>query len=611
MDCSKLPLQQVDAPGVVQDRGDARSIARQIEQRVGQLQVRQRPAEVAQRPVQPADAGVGRPALARQVQPPGDAQHLAEVGQRLVGLAQADADVAQLVVGVHLADGVVDVQQLHPAQVQAARALVAQPAQGRVAGGQEALARPADVPALLVEVAQQLQPFAGRGGRMRPSSHWAAKRRRRRHELGIQRAQQQIALQLVAERPLGLARHGGWRAGPDEIPLGQPAQQRPAPPRWPDRGRTRRWHRADRRAAAPAPPRRRSRTPDRRRAARASRSRSAGLSWPTRLWALASGSRSRLTKAARLVVEPPGPVRLRHQQAVLLVHAAAAAAAAGGCRPIRWRPARPARGQGIRVQRGADEHVHLQPRQRRQIQPGVAARAPAPPRTPDVQLRSSGRSGRRSGASTSSAATRSSTSSVRSSARCRSSSAITSGCRAASASRNRHSTARDRSSLLIGPAGQRLPERALGQAQAEKAAEQAGHLGHPPVAEHLLQLGPEPGHGLRLGLGVGLAQTEPAAQQRRQQRVGLHLVRHGPAAGPRRSPPGTCPAARRPRPTRPGSASCPSRARPPASRTGAPRTATPARSPPPGSAWPPPDPRTKASAKPAAPQELRRSWIHQ
>ncbi len=79
------------------------------------------PGVLAQRAQQAADAPVRRAALGRQVQPPGQPQHLLEQAHRLARAAQASRHVAGRVERVHLGDGVVDLEQLDRRQIQRVR----------------------------------------------------------------------------------------------------------------------------------------------------------------------------------------------------------------------------------------------------------------------------------------------------------------------------------------------------------------------------------------------------------------------------------------------------------------------------------------------------------
>ena len=119
--------QEVDAAEVVERRRDAGQVARQLEQLARQRQVPQRRGVLAEQAVQPPQAVVRRPALRRQVQPPGQAQELLEMADRLARAAEPRREIAGHVQGVELGDGIVLAEQLDRAQVQPVRVLQRQP----------------------------------------------------------------------------------------------------------------------------------------------------------------------------------------------------------------------------------------------------------------------------------------------------------------------------------------------------------------------------------------------------------------------------------------------------------------------------------------------------
>jgi hypothetical protein len=156
-DSSELPVRNCTRPMSSRVAASPGRSPGQIEQLVGQREVLQRLAVLAQRAVQAPDAGVGRPALGREIHAPGHPQHLAEVRERLVGAAEPRRHVAQAVVGLELQLRVVLVEQAQAAQVQARGPLVAQPLARVVAAGDEAGPGAARVAALLEQVADQLE----------------------------------------------------------------------------------------------------------------------------------------------------------------------------------------------------------------------------------------------------------------------------------------------------------------------------------------------------------------------------------------------------------------------------------------------------------------------
>ena len=83
--------EEVDAPDVVERGGDARRVARDLEELARELEVDEGLLVGAQRAVEAAEAAVRRPALRGQVEAPGEAQHLAEVSERLARAAEARA----------------------------------------------------------------------------------------------------------------------------------------------------------------------------------------------------------------------------------------------------------------------------------------------------------------------------------------------------------------------------------------------------------------------------------------------------------------------------------------------------------------------------------------
>jgi hypothetical protein len=193
--------------------------------------------------------------------------------------------------------------------------------------------------------------------------------------------------------------------------------------------------------------------------------------------------------------------------------------------------------QGVRVQHRAHEHVHLQARQGRQVQTRLAARAATPAGAAHVQLGPG--VGHENDGSLAQLAChlledleRAVVGQVH---------VVDGDDERAQGGVGLEEAAKYRTrqvGLLVGPADQRLTERALGQAQTEKAAQQPGHLRHPAVAEDPAQLGPEQGGGL-LRLRV-LGNTEAIAQDSGEQAIGLelagrfggHLGRRSPGRGP-------------------------------------------------------------------------------
>ncbi len=149
--------EEMDAPDVVERGGDTGRVARDLEQRARELEVDDGQLGSAQRAVEAADAAVCRPALRGQIEAPREAQHLAEVSERLARAAEARRDVTEGIKSVHLRDGVVDVEQANGRRVEHVRA-IEQQARPRVAGRRdEAIGGAPRVAGAFVKVGQRLE----------------------------------------------------------------------------------------------------------------------------------------------------------------------------------------------------------------------------------------------------------------------------------------------------------------------------------------------------------------------------------------------------------------------------------------------------------------------
>ena len=375
-----LPANEMDAPDVV-ERGGQRRPGRRPARNSTWARFGSARAPVSDHP---APGTADRCARGRRpLCPAGPAARPAATwcrsGQRLPRAAQTRAEVAQLVVGVDLADAVVQVEQAQPPQVEGPRPFVAD-------GGGGPHRRP---PGNTARRGADRRP-PGRGSRAAPAARcWPASAacppatgRRTAASVGSRSGStapsSEDPLELVAEGPLRLARHGGHRLRQDEVPLGQAGQQAP---HLLD-GRIGREHSSGRRgarhAAAPGPPRLRSRKRARRRPPGSAGSRSAGLSCAMPRVGLASGSSSRLTGSARVSSKPGRASLGGAQQPVLLVEPKELGQQRRVAARLRRRPLGQAGRQGIGVQDRADEHVHLQARQRVSGRPAPGCPALAP-----------------------------------------------------------------------------------------------------------------------------------------------------------------------------------------------------------------------------------------
>ena len=158
----RLAHQEVDAPHVVQRRRHARPVPRHLEQLLRQLQVGERARVLPQRAEQPADPSVRRAPLGRQVEPPGQPQHLLKKPDRLARPAEPRRHVARRVERVHLGHGVVEVEVSDPGQVERVRPIEQQVVAGQPRRHDVAVGRAAPVARLFVEPRQRLQPLLAR-----------------------------------------------------------------------------------------------------------------------------------------------------------------------------------------------------------------------------------------------------------------------------------------------------------------------------------------------------------------------------------------------------------------------------------------------------------------
>jgi hypothetical protein len=119
--------EEVDAAEVVEGRRDAGRVAGHVEELPRELEVRERLLRRAQRAVQAPEAAVRRAALRRQVEAPGEAQHVGEVPDGLARAPEARRDVAHGVEGVHLGDRVVELEEAQGGQVEHVRPVEQEP----------------------------------------------------------------------------------------------------------------------------------------------------------------------------------------------------------------------------------------------------------------------------------------------------------------------------------------------------------------------------------------------------------------------------------------------------------------------------------------------------
>ena len=163
----------------------------------------QRARVLAERAQQAADPAVRRPALGRQVEAPGEPQHLLKQPHRLARAPEARRHVAGRIERVHLGDGVVELEQANPGQVERVRPVEQQVVARQGRRRDVAVRRAPRVARLFVEARQRLEALLAlrRPAPPRLSSHCAANALRRRAELGGSVGLQQPALDRLRERP--------------------------------------------------------------------------------------------------------------------------------------------------------------------------------------------------------------------------------------------------------------------------------------------------------------------------------------------------------------------------------------------------------------------------